>query len=88
MRQAASRACSGSPMGGIRTPNRTCPVIRRPAALADPQHAVEGIESSPDLDHHLPARCRKANSKGPALEYCDAKLILEPGDAPADRRRV
>jgi hypothetical protein len=50
------------------------------------QHAVEAIEGSPDRDHDLPAGCRKANAKGPALEYRDAKLILEAVNTPADRR--
>jgi uncharacterized protein YbjT (DUF2867 family) len=64
-------------------PSHSCP-----AALAHLPHPVEAIKRSPDLDHDLPAGCREANAKGPALEDRDAKLILEPGNAPADRRHV
>ena len=62
------------------------PVLRRAVTFAGPNHGIEGIESSPDRDHYVTARCREANSEGPALEDRDAKLILEPGNAPADRR--
>jgi hypothetical protein len=62
------------------------PRLCRAITLAGPNHGIEGIETSPDLDHYVTARCREANSKGPALEDRDAKLILELGNAPADRR--
>ena len=77
-----------------RLPNRRHPDTQSnmpghsgPAALSDLQHAIDVVESSPDLDHDLPAGCCKANPKGPSLEYRDAKLILQADDASADRRR-
>jgi hypothetical protein len=62
------------------------PRLCRAVTLAGPNHGIEGIESSPDRDQYVAARCREANSERAALEDRDAKLILEAGNAPADRR--
>jgi hypothetical protein len=53
-----------------------------------PEGYVEAVKRSPDWDHDLPAGCREANTKGPALEDRNAEFIFKSGNAAADRRRL
>ena len=62
--------------------------LARPAAPAGLHYPVEAVERAPDLDHDLAARGRQADAENAALEDGYADLILQPGQPPADRRRL
>ena len=78
-----------------RLPNRRhpdtqpkAPALCCASSLSGTNHVIDCVETSPDLDHDVTAGWSEAHSEGSSFEDRDAELILEPGDAAADRRRL